>query len=1165
MNRVINLINKTSKRIKVHYLIVIIFIALFLTFGIPTLARFKNRSIMEDTNLWDGSIATSYSSGSGTFSDPFIISSGAEFAYFTNSCGTTGCSDTYFALGDDILLNDGTFTYNNGNLIYTKNGIDNTITPYLDTYAVLNKFSSMNTFSGHLDGNSYRIYGLFITSNDEEVALIKNLSGEIKDLYIENSVIYGGYNTAGLAANSNSSTITNVLLNGYVIGKNSNLSTSKNSELSDITKTTRRTTNETVNYTLPFVNGNITSVKLVGNYSKTGGSTRTRLSINGTTINEGDFELDLGINDTSFSITYTPRNINTTYNLTNLTLVVTYDYSYASGIVGTATDTTMNGIINKGSVIGNMYSNGLVNNLSGSSTIINSYNKGTITGGIANGLVNAINENTTSITITYSYNSGTLNGTNMNNGLVNSIVDNTGYIGIGRCFNTTSDYVINNISGSDLLINSVGTLTNGVRNGTITNGNVDIISDFVSFARSNAFNEFVDLEDLNTNTTNLWVYDSLPILYIDDINNPIASINLNTYSWNSLGYRLRTYKFNSSFTFTITSLDNLRGIKEVYYYLNEGTTPLRKSEIEAISNWESYNNAVEVEDEGFYIIYVKIIDNNDDIYYLNSDLLVLDLSASEITITMDSTNWNSLDNTLEDLYFNTNRTISISAYDELSGVNSISYYLSDSYLSSSDVESIDSWVNYTDPITIDQRTGKVLYVKVVDNVNYIAYANSAKILIDGYRQSSIVAGKNTSYTGDLVINDKSSVSYTYTFSDNNNYKNTYKHQLVSNSDLPVNTIITLIDNTNSRSYRYKVTTPVHDILFNKFTEIGNTNNVKYSEPTSGHINDNFKINLDFSETTLESDITNLKIYMELLDGERIIRPIMATTVTGFNVVRNSNYTVGLTSDFNNTIYYNTINTYNIGFNATYSMASGVIDTTLENKNIGIALRVLDSNSHVVSKRDLRNIVFTYNGNVYSAGSDGVIRINLNNGLSNTTGTIRVDTSIDNIKLTSGDYTLQLGYFVASDGSYSKDITYTKNISLSVLNSNVERNYTFNVTMDNTDRMFSIGGSKNITFRVLLNSDIGNPIVRVSLYRKTTLSAYNQSYTKVDLGSYLNTELTLYNDLIYNTSINTNSSEYRNFVLDFDTTNFSHNGYKLIFDLYDGDTKVDSISKNIIVR
>ena len=532
---------------------------------------------------------------------------------------------------------------------------------------------------------------------------------------------------------------------------------------------------------------------------------------------------------------------------------------------------------------------------------------------------------------------------------------------------------------------------------------------------------------------------------------------------------------------------------------------------------------------------------------------------------MNTTTWNSLDNTLNDLYFNINRTVSISAVDELSGVKNISYYLSDDYLSNSDLEDIDTWINYSTPITIDSRTGKIVYVKVVDNVDYVSYANSAKILIDGYRQSSLVAGNNTNYAGNLVINDKSSVSYTYTFSDSNSYRSTYKHQLVSNTNLPTNTVITIIDNTNSRSYRYKVTTPTDTILFSRFSEVGNKNDVKYSDPTSGTINDDFKITLDFSKTTLSNDIGNLKVYMELLDGERIIRPIMATTVSGFDVVRSTNYSLGLTSTFNNTIYYNTVNTYNVDFSTTYSITNGVIDTTLEGKSIGLALRVLDSSSHVVSKRDLRNITFTYGGNVYSAGSDGIIRINLNNGTNNTTGNIRIDTSIDNIRLATGTYTLQLGYFVASDGSYSNDITYTKNITMSVLNNNVERNYTFNVEMDNTDRMLSIGGSKNINFRVLLNSNLVSPIVRVSLYRKNSFTAYNQAYTKVDLASYLNTNLTLYSDYIYNTSITTNSSEYRNVILDFDTSNFSHNGYKVVFDLYDGNTKVDSISKNIIVR
>lgn len=1159
MNKFLKYFNKTNKRIKVHYLIVIIFIALFLTIGIPTLARFKNRSILEDTNLWDGSVATSYASGAGTSSDPYVISNGAEFAYFANSCSASGCSNTYFILSDDILLNDGIFSYDNGDLVYTKNGNNNIVTPYLDSYALLNKFNSLNNFKGHLDGNSFRIYGLFITSNDEEVALIKNLNGEIKDLYIENSAIYGGHNTAGLAANSNDSNITNVLFSGVVRGKNSNTSTTKNIDIDDITKTIDSSTNESVNLNT-FVSGNVTSIKLTGNYSN---SSSGSLKINDNNIDTGDFEITLDNNSTSLNINYDTEEENT-FTLSDLQVVVTYDYSYTSGVVGNANDTKFNGIINKSTIIGNMYANGIVNTLSGSSTMINSYNKGSITGNTASGLVNAINNNSTSVTVTYSYNAGSLNGSE-NYGLVNNIIENSGYIGIARCFNTTDDYIINNVRGNDLKINQVASKANGVKNGTITDGAVDIGSDFLNYCRERGFEEFVDLDDLSSNSSHVWIFDTLPILYIDDINNPIASININTYSWNSLGYKLRTYKFDSSFSFNVTSVDNLRGIKETYYYLSTSKNPLRKSEIEAIDSWNSYSNAVEIEDEGFYIIYVKVVDNNDNVYYLNSDLLVLDLSPSEITISMDSTNWSTLNNSLEDIYSNKNKSISIDAYDDLSGVNTISYYLSDTYLSNSDVEAIDSWTKYSDPITIDSKDGKIVYVKVVDNVNYVTYANSAKIVIDGYRQSSLVAGYNTAYSDELKINDKSSVSYTYTFSDNNKYKNTYKHQLVSNKNLPVNTVITIIDNSNSRSYRYKVTKETDTILFNKFSEVGNTNNVKYTDPDNGKISDNFKINLDFSKTTLESDITNLKVYIELLDGDKIIRPIMATTVGGFDVIKDSNYTVGLTSDFNNTIYFNTINTYNIGFNTTFNIPNNVIDTTLEGKNIGIALRVVDSKDKIVSKRDLRNIKFTYNNKVYSAGSDNVIRINLNNGLNNTSGTIQVDTSIDNIKLSSGNYKLQLGYFVSSDGSYSKDITYVKDINLSVLNNRVERDYSFNVVMDNTDRLFSAGGSKNIIFRVLLNSNIDNPIVRVSLYRKTTLSAYDQSYTKVDLASYLNTELSLYSDSIYNTSINSNSSEYRNLTLDFDTSNFSHTGYKLVFDLYDGDTKVDSVSKNIIVR
>ena len=62
-------LKKVSKQNKITYLIIGIIFIMMLSVGIPSLARFKNR-VTFDVNVWDGSIASSYKSGTGESSDP---------------------------------------------------------------------------------------------------------------------------------------------------------------------------------------------------------------------------------------------------------------------------------------------------------------------------------------------------------------------------------------------------------------------------------------------------------------------------------------------------------------------------------------------------------------------------------------------------------------------------------------------------------------------------------------------------------------------------------------------------------------------------------------------------------------------------------------------------------------------------------------------------------------------------------------------------------------------------------------------------------------------------------------------------------------------------------------------------------------------------------------
>lgn len=73
--------------------------------GFGTTAHAPKRS--EQGEFWDGSISLGFAGGSGTESDPYLISNGAELAYLAQQVNSgTSYSDIYFKLTNDIWLND---------------------------------------------------------------------------------------------------------------------------------------------------------------------------------------------------------------------------------------------------------------------------------------------------------------------------------------------------------------------------------------------------------------------------------------------------------------------------------------------------------------------------------------------------------------------------------------------------------------------------------------------------------------------------------------------------------------------------------------------------------------------------------------------------------------------------------------------------------------------------------------------------------------------------------------------------------------------------------------------------------------------------------------------------------------------------------------------------
>lgn len=142
---------------------------------------------------WDGSIATSFDSGSGTQSDPYVIMTSAQLARLAsivNSAGGPSQAGVYFELGADINLG--------GVIEWTPIGASTS----------RNGKSVNSEFAGHFDGKGHTIsnlkitalgagdrVGLFGTATD---AVIKNL--KLEGANIIHSPSGGNYYTGGIAA-----------------------------------------------------------------------------------------------------------------------------------------------------------------------------------------------------------------------------------------------------------------------------------------------------------------------------------------------------------------------------------------------------------------------------------------------------------------------------------------------------------------------------------------------------------------------------------------------------------------------------------------------------------------------------------------------------------------------------------------------------------------------------------------------------------------------------------------------------------------------------------------------------------------------------------------------------------------------------------------------------
>lgn len=1194
-------IKSLTKAQKSGCLIVILILFLVLVISIPSFAKFKNRVTLYNEPIWDGMVATSYKSGDGTEDNPYIISNGSELAYFSDQLKNTNYENKYFELSNDIVLNDGVFDYNETDgLTYILNNVKYYVKEYTKDYydnanyegnpiGSINIFPSLSNFKGNLNGNSYVIFGTYISQdNVEKLGLFTDLEGVVADLYVENSIVYGGKLTGGIASNTNGSTINNVVYEGFVVGSNKTLTHSVDIAPSVVSAPTTELTTS-LQIQTPQIYGNIVSTKLKGEYVVSDQTSNTSIKINGVAVEGGNFELDLGLNlQNQIQITTLSDKESVIVNFTNLKYEIEYNNSITSGIVGSSTNTSLVNVINKANIQGNYISSGIIGKVNNSLQINRVYNLGYISSNnIASGMIGLIENNSSAVSILNSYNAGDI--TSKNSGaIISKANSNLGLINIENTFNVSDNYSINAVINSTVNIsncyNTNGlSIYSGITTGSFVQTNLTNLYNENFLVTTLGYNKFIDLKDVEANTNNVWVIDNkvLPYLYIDSSSDPVASININKHSWNNLSSDLDIINLGQNIIFNIEDLSQTRPVKEKYYYISNSMTPLTHEQLNSVT-WNEYKEIVQVDNSGYYVLYAKIVEYDGTITYINSDVLALNKSGFSVNISLGDKKWDSLNSDLNEIYINKEESIYLYAVNDLIGIQSVQYYVSTEILSEEQFNTIQ-WMDYIDNITINTLGKYIVYAKVIDNNQNIKYVNTDYIIYNGYQENLYLGNSKKEYNSNYIT-DNSTLTLDFLSDIELEFFEGYKHSLVSNVLLPLNTKISLIDYNQNKVYSYKIDSQ-DDIYgyaddsfatysFNLFKEVGTVENNNYDDTVLYNkkvLNEKYTIILDFSETSIVDNYYNVNFSLIIEDtlNNKVIQTLN-NTIQNINIYKDDsdiNSSLSLTSNYNNGIInYNTDSVFslNLNNNISYNILDNknIINTGYEEKNIGLEIKIVDANGTIIPKDNLKDMIIKLNNQEYTFGTNGTIKINVGNALEQTTQALTVTTKQGSTTTLTGTYYLRINNYLSDDGyNYSVLGLNTLDIPIVIAENQIQYGTSLNVDILSDSVVIPKENQTNkVVFNINLLRQLENPIVKISLYEKENLTAYNQNYVLVDLNNYTANQFTITEDFGY--SIATTSTQYE---LELILEKFNNNGYKYLFELYDGVTKVDRIEKYFIIK
>lgn len=172
----------------------------------------EGENAVDAVTVWDGSTATQFADGTGTESDPYQISTGAELAWLAAQVNAgTNYSGEYFTLTSDIQLNE-----------LDKDGMPKAAEGQTGAYPWIPIGNNKKKFQGTFDGAGHTVEGLYINEKKTLRGLFGISAGTVKNLIVTGVIKNNIAQVGGVVGNNAKGYVINCGFYGQIEVSGSN-------------------------------------------------------------------------------------------------------------------------------------------------------------------------------------------------------------------------------------------------------------------------------------------------------------------------------------------------------------------------------------------------------------------------------------------------------------------------------------------------------------------------------------------------------------------------------------------------------------------------------------------------------------------------------------------------------------------------------------------------------------------------------------------------------------------------------------------------------------------------------------------------------------------------------------------------------------------------------